>query len=75
MALKDYITQGIGAAPGSLLYWLNGGLGSGVEPLGPSIMMTVPYHERTMIVPYRERTMAVPYRERTMTVPRKIGME
>lgn len=36
MATKDWITQGIGANPGSLLYWLNGGLGSGAaEVINP----------------------------------------
>jgi hypothetical protein len=75
MARKDWITQGIGAAPGSLLYWLNGGLGSGIEVIGPSIVMTVPYQSHTMTVLTGSHSMSVPVQSRTMSVPRTIGME
>jgi hypothetical protein len=37
MAAKDFITKGIGADPGSLLYWLNGGLGTGVAEALPDV--------------------------------------
>jgi hypothetical protein len=73
--VKNIVTLGIGAAPGGLVWFLTGGLESGEEAVGPSIVMTVPYHSHTMTVPYQERTMTVPVRSRTMTVPRKIGME
>jgi hypothetical protein len=77
MATKDWITQGIGAGPGKLLYWLNGGLSSGAAApyAGPAIVMTAPLESRTMIAPLETRTMTAPDESRTMTVPRPRELE
>jgi hypothetical protein len=76
MAVKDFITQGIGANPGTLLYWLTGGLGTAVVAYaGPAIYMTAPLETRTMTAPLETRTMVAPLESRTMTVPRPRELE
>jgi hypothetical protein len=73
--VKNIVTLGIGAAPGGLVWFFTGGLESGVEVIGPSIVMTVPYHSHTMSVLTGSHTISVPVQSRTMSVPRTIGME
>lgn len=72
MAAKDWITQGIGASPGSLLYWLNGGLGSGaaVVPVVPDAIyiIRVPAQNRAVTVAVQDRAVIVAAQDRTVKV-------
>jgi hypothetical protein len=67
--VKNIVTLGIGAAPGSLIWFITSGLEGAAAVAVPAIIMVVPYQSYTMSVPFESRTMVVPFESRTMTVP------
>jgi hypothetical protein len=67
MAIKDFMLKGIGANPGTLLYWMNGGLGSATVELSASHIIRVLARDRAIEAPKRARTVGARRRLRVIT--------
>lgn len=71
--VKNIITLGIGASPGSLLWFFTSGLES--SDLGPIVMPNnaafVEFRDKRAVVPFRDKRAAVPFRDKRAVVVAK----